>query len=262
MRLHEQFATRGAMTLGALALSMMISTGAMAQAAPVDPAAVQKMKRMSEFLEGQKQFSVDTQSIVEELRFSGHRVDYDLSANVVVKRPDKLSAARTGELMNETLVYDGKTLTLYRPAEKTFATAPAPGTIEKMIDFARETVGVLLPAADLVYRGAYPLMMQDVSLAAVVGKTVIDGVTCEHLLFSRPGVDFQVWIAEGAKPWPCKYVVTETDTPTKLSITTFLNNWNFSPVVQDTKFSFVPPKDARAIPMPHQAAVDSDNSSR
>jgi len=249
----------GRTALGAVALSVVVCTGALAQAPAVDPAAVQKMKRMSDFLEAQQQFSVETQSIVEEIGFSGHRVDYDLTANVVVKRPNKLSAVRTGELMNEHLFYDGKTLTLYRPADKSYASATAPDTIERMIDFARETVGILLPAADLVYRGAYPLMMQDVSLAAVVGKATIGGVSCDHLLFSRPGVDFQIWIAAGEKPWPCKYVVTETDTPTKLSITTFLSGWNFSPVVQDAKFTFVPPKDARAIPLPHEAAAKTNH---
>jgi len=259
MRICKRLIAARGVALGAMALSLIVSTDALAQAPAVDPAAVQKMKRMSDFLEAQQQFSVETQSIVEEIGFSGHRVDYDLTANVVVKRPNKLSAVRTGELMNEHLFYDGKTLTLYRPADKTYASATAPDTIERMIDFARETVGILLPAADLVYRGAYPLMMQDVSLAAVVGKATIGGVSCDHLLFSRPGVDFQIWIAAGEKPWPCKYVVTETDTPTKLSITTFLSGWNFSPVVQDAKFTFVPPKDARAIPLPHEAAAKTNH---
>ena len=254
----KRLISAGRTALGVVALSVLVCTGALAQAPAVDPAAVQKMKRMSDFLEAQQQFSVETQSIVEEMKFSGHRVDYDLTAKVVVKRPNKLSAVRTGELMNEHLLYDGKTLTLYRPADKSYATAAAPDTIERMIDFARETVGVLLPAADLVYRGAYPLMMQDVSLAAVVGKATIGGVNCDHLLFSRPGVDFQIWIAEGDKPWPCKYVVTETDTPTKLSITTFLSDWNFAPAVQDAKFTFVPPKDARVIPMPHETGAGSN----
>jgi len=254
MRTCKRLIVAGGVALGVMALSVLVSTDALAQAPAVDPAAVQKMKRMSDFLDKQQQFSVDTQSIVEEVRFSGHRVDYDLAANVVVRRPNKLSAVRSGELLNEQLFYDGKTLALYRPADKTYAVSPAPATIEKMIDFARETVGILLPAADLVYRGAYPLMMQDVSLAAVVGKATINGVSCDHLLFSRPGVDFQIWIASGEKPWPCKYVVTETDTPTKLSITTFLSGWNFTPAVQDAKFIFVPPKDARKIPMPNESA--------
>jgi hypothetical protein len=258
MRTCKRLIAAGGTALGAVALSVIVCTGALAQAPAVDPAAVQKMKRMSDFLDAQQQFSVETQSIVEENRFSGHRVDYDLTANVLVKRPNKLSAARTGELMNEQLFYDGKTLTLYRPTDKSYASATAPDTIERAIDFARETVGVLLPAADLIYRGAYPLMMQDVSLAAVVGKATIGGVSCDHLLFSRPGVDFQIWIAAGEKPWPCKYVVTEMDTPTKLSITTFLSNWNSATAVPDSKFSFVAPKDARVIPMPNESAGGSD----
>jgi len=257
MRICKRLIAAGGMAVALLNLSLMVSTGALAQAPAVDSAAVQKLKRMSDFLEGLQHFSVNTQSIIEETRFSGHRVDYDLSAKVTIKRPNKLSAVRTGELLNEQLLYNGKTLTLYRPSDNTYATAAAPDTIEKMIDFARETVGILLPAADLVYRGAYPLMMQDVSLATVVGKAVVRGVRCDHLLFSRPGVDFQIWIAEGKQPWPCKYVVTDTDTPAKLSITTFLGDWNINPKVNDASFNFVPPKGVKAIPMPSEAAGGS-----
>jgi len=253
MRISRRLIAAGATALALSTLPVIVSTDALAQAPGVDPAAVQKFKRMTDFLDGLQQFSVNTQSIIEEMRFSGHRVDFDLSAKVAVKRPNKLSAARSGQLLNEQLFYDGKTLTLYRPSDKTYASATTSDTIEKMIDFARETVGILLPAADLVYRGAYRLMMQDVSLAAVVGQTVIGGVKCDHLLFSRPGVDFQIWIAAGKQPWPCKYVVTETDTPSKLSITTFLSGWNLKPAVQDAQFNFVPPKGAKAIPMPREA---------
>jgi hypothetical protein len=245
------------MALGLLTLSVVVSADALAQAPAVDPAAVQKLKRMGEFLDGLQQFSVNTQSIIEEDRFSGHRVDYDLAAKVTVKRPNKLSAARSGELMNEQLIYDGKTLTLFRPSDNTYAAATAPDTIEKMVDFARETVGILLPAADLVYRGAHLLMAKDVTVAAVVGRAVVGGVKCDHLFFSRPGVDFQIWIAEGKQPWPCKYVVTDMDTPSKLSITTFLNGWNINPAVKDAQFNFVPPKGAKAIPLPQAATGKS-----
>ena len=245
--------------VGVLTLSVTVSTDARAQTPAVDPAAVQKLKQMTEFLDGLQQFSVQTQNVIEELHVSGHRVDKDLAANVTVKRPNKLRAARAGGLMDQRFFYDGKTLTLYNPAEKVYATEAAPDTIERMIDFARETVGILLPAADLLYRNVFPLLMQDVTLAAVVGKTVLDGVTCDHLLFSRPDVDFQVWIAEGSQPLPRKYVVTETGTPALLSITTVLRDWNTAPAVDDAQFTFVPPKDADAIRfLPRQATGASD----
>jgi hypothetical protein len=257
MNICKRLIAASGMALGLLTLSVASSPDALAQAPSVDPAAVQNLKRMGEFLDGLQQFSVNTQSIIEETRFSGHRVDYDLAAKVAVKRPNKLSAARSGEFMNEKLFYDGKTLSLYRPTDNTYARAPAPATIEKMVDFARETVGIVLPAADLVYRGASKLMLQDISLAAVVGKATVGGVKCDHLLFSRPGVDFQIWIAEGKQPFPVKYVVTETDTPSKSSITTFLSGWNISPVLKDPLFNFVPPKGAKAIPLPHEAVATS-----
>ncbi len=53
------------------------------------------------------------------------------------------------------------------------------------------------------------------------------------------------------QPWPRKYVVTETDTPEKLSITTFLTDWNDAPAVDDAQFVFVPPtgvSETRFIP--------------
>jgi hypothetical protein len=234
------------LALGVLALSATVSPDARAQAPAVDPAAVQRLKQMTEFLDGLQQFSVQTHSIFEELHVSGHRVDRDLAATVTVKRPNKLRAARAGGLMAQRFFYDGKTLTLYNPVEKVYATEPAPDTIERMIDFARETVGILLPAADLLYRNAFPLLMQDVTLAAVVGKTVVGGVKCDQLLFSRPGVDFQIWIAEGKRPVPRRYVVTETDTAARLSVTTVLSDWKTGAAVDDAQFNFVPPKGASA----------------
>jgi len=229
-----------------LTLLVTVSTDARAQAPAVDPVAVQTLKRMTDFLDGLQRFSANTQSIIEEMHSSGHRVDYDLLANVTVKRPNKMRAQRTGELINQRFLYDGKTLTVYDPTKKVYATKTGLDTIEEMITFARETAGVLLPAADLLYRNAFPLLMQDVTLAVVVGKAVLDGVRCDHLLFSRPEVDFQIWVSEGKQPFPRKYVVTETATPSKLALTTFLSNWNIAPAVDDAQFKFVPPKGTQA----------------
>ena len=180
--------------LGVLTLLVTVPTDARAQAPAVDPAAVQLLKRMTDFLDGLQQFSVNSHSMIEELHVSGHRVDNDLSATVTVKRPNKLRVMRTGGLMNQRFFYDGKTSTLYNPNEKVYAITKAPDTIEKMITFARETVGIVLPAADLLYRNAFPLLMQDLTLAVVVGKPVIRGsstITCSsaaRVSISRSGL--------------------------------------------------------------------------
>jgi hypothetical protein len=220
---------------------------ARAQAPAVDPAATKILKRTTDYLGSLKQFSVHTQNTLEDLLDSGQRIDLDVSANVIISRPNKLRAERKGDVISQTFYYNGKTLTLYNPTDKVYATEPAPGTIEGTLDYARESLGLIVPAADLVYRNAYSLLMQEVTLAKVVDKAVIGGVKCDHLLFSRPGVDFQVWVADTGKPLPYKYVVTDTGTPARLSVVTVMSNWNVAPAAADDRFTFVPPQGAKGI---------------
>jgi hypothetical protein len=245
-----KFSNRMAATLLALATLAVVAaapSASRAQGAGVDPEAVKILRRMTDYLGSLKQFSVRTQNTLEDLLDSGHRVDFDVSASVIVSRPNKLRAERKGDLIDQIFYYDGKTLTLYNPSDKVYATEPAPGTIEETLNFARQSLGLDIPSGDLVYRNAFPLLMQDVTFAMVVGKAVIGGVKCDHLLFSRPGVDFQVWVAASGKPLPCKYVVTDTGTPALLSITTVMSDWNVAPAVADARFTFVPPKGTQAI---------------
>lgn len=235
------------LAIGVLALSVSAQTVSGAEAPAVDPAAVKSLQRMTDFVSGLQQFSVHTENTVEDQLASGQRVDFDFAANVTVRRPNKLHAERTGELVSQDFYYDGKTLTLYNPLDRVYATQPTPGTIEQMLDYAREDLGVIVLAADLAYRNAFAILMQDVTSAVVVGKANIGGVTCDHLAFSRPDVDFQVWVTEGDRSLPCKYVVTDTSTPALVSTVSVMSNWNLDPEAPDTAFEFVPPEGAQAI---------------
>ena len=84
-------------------------------------------------------------------------------------------------------------------------------------------------------------------MAVVIGKSTIEGVRCDHLLFSRPGVDFQVWVADSGPPLPYKYIVTDTGLFSWMSISTVMSNWNTKPSLDDARFTFVPPEDANLI---------------
>jgi len=240
---------RAAALLAAAAMVVALVAPAIvrAEGAGVDPTAVQILKQMTDYLGSLKQFSVHTENTLEDLLDSGQRIDIDVSANVTISRPNRLRAERKGDLVSQVFYYDGNTLTLYDPDANVYATEPAPETIEGTLDFARESLGLLVPVADLVYRNAYPLLMQGVTSAIVLHKTVIDGAVCNHLAFSRPDIDFQVWVADGDRPLPCKYVVTDTSTPALTSISTVMSEWNVAPATADDSFNFVPPEGAKAI---------------
>jgi hypothetical protein len=233
--------------LGVMGLSAAVSTELRAQGPAVDPAATKILKRMTGYTGRLKQFSVHTQNTIEDLLDSGHKVDYDVSASVIVSQPNKIRAERKGDRIDQIFYYNGKTLTLYNPSDKVYATEPAPGTFDGLFKFMYESLGFLVPVSDLVYRDAFPLLMQDVTLAVVLGKTFIGGVRCDHLLFSRPGVDFQVWVADAGRPLPRKYVVTDTTSPALLSVSTVMSDWNVAPAVADSRFTFVPPQGVKRI---------------
>lgn len=81
-------------TLGVLALLVIVTPQVQAQSAAVDPAAAQSLKRMLDYPGHLKQFSVHTQNTLEDILDSGQRIDSDISASVIISRPNKLKAER------------------------------------------------------------------------------------------------------------------------------------------------------------------------
>ena len=237
------------LALGAITVSVF-SAMAWAQAPAVDPAAVHTLQKMTVYMAGLEKFSVHTQNTLEETFDTGQRIDIDMSANIVVRRPDKLHAERVGEVAEQqSFYYDGQTLTMHvrTRADTVYATMPAPGTIEELIDFSRENLGIILPVSDLVYRNAQSILMDGVTSAMVVGEARIGEMTCSHLAFRRPDVDFQVWVSTGDLPLPCKYVVTDISTPAMVSIVTVMSDWNPAPAAPDSEFQYMPPENAKPV---------------
>ena len=238
---------RAARLLVVAGLAAVVSTAAQAQSGAVDPEAARLLRRMTDYMGRLQQFSVDTTNTLDALLPSGQKVQFVISASAIVQRPDKLYAHRKGDLISQALYYDGKTLTLFNPADKVYATVPAPATLEGMLDFARDRLDLVAPAADLLYANAFELFMQTTTSGFVVAKAVVDGVKCDHLAFRGPDVDWQVWIAEGDRPLPRRYVVTTTGLPSHPEYTVTMTNWNVAPNVTSARFSFTPPAGAKLI---------------
>jgi len=213
----------------------------------VDPAAIEILVRMTGFISNLQQFTVHTDNTLEDFLDSGQKIDFSIAARVAVRRPDKIHAERLGDLLSQNFYYDGETLTLHNPSDGVYSTLPAPPTIEEVLDFTRESLGIIIPASDLVYRNVYAIMMQDLISAVVIGKTVIEGVTCDHLAFRRPGMDFQIWVAEGDQPLPCKYAITDTSTPAYVRTITVMSEWDLAPGLSDASFEFHPPEGSQPI---------------
>jgi hypothetical protein len=221
---------------------------AFAQPAGIDPQATAILKRSMDYLAGLKAFSVDAQSTIEATLTSGQKLQFDSASTVTLQRPNQLVARRgKGDVVDQSYYYDGKTLTLFNPGQKYYATVKAPPTIEPMLDFARDSLDVVAPAGDLLYRDAYEMLMQDTTVGFVVGKSFVGGVRCDHLAFRKAEVDWQIWIQEGATPLPRKYVITSTKEAGTPDFTVLMTKWNVAPQVTGAMFVFKPPQGAKRV---------------
>ena len=238
---------RGGAAAVALLMAAALPGPALSQPGGVAPAAQQLLKASTDFLARQQRFSVDTESTIEVVLDSGQKIQFDHTARVSVERPNKLRAERTGDLVDQVFYYDGRSLTLHNPAENYYATIAAPGSLEEMLDFAREKLDVVAPAGDLLYKNAYDILMQEVISGFVVGKGVVDGVRCDHLAFRAPHVDWQIWIEEGKRPLMRKLVITTRDKLNAPQFTVVTKSWNLKPKFSASTFSFKPPRSVQKV---------------
>ena len=213
----------------------------------VEPQAEKLLRRMSDYLAGRQQFSLKAESTLEAVLTSGQKLQYDSPSTLMVSRPNKLRAHRKGDLANQEFFYDGKTLTLYNPRENLYATTAAPASIDETLDFAREKLDIVAPAAELLYSNAGEKMLKEATSGMVVGSSVIGGVKTTHLAFRGAEVDWQVWIEDGDKPLPRKFVLTSTKVTGAPQFTVLIRSWDVATKLSNQEFTFTPPKGAKKI---------------
>lgn len=248
--MHPTLRTRLSATLArccALAALACVTLAAHAQPAGIDPQAQRLLKASTDFLASQQKFSAETRNTLEVVLESGQKIEFNHKVLLSAQRPNRLRADRSGDLVEQSFIYDGKSLVLYNPEAKVFAQVAAPDTLEGMLDFARSQLDIVAPAGDLLFKNAYDILMDGVTEGFVVGKAVIEGVRCDHLAFRAPHVDLQVWVQEGAQPLPRRLVITTRDLPNAPQFAVTISKWSLAPKFDDKTFRFTAPAGAKRV---------------
>lgn len=234
-----------------LALSVALFVAVQGHAAkhetPIDPAALGILRNMTSYLAGLRGFGLETQNMLEEVLDSGQKIQHDFTAQVLIERPDKLRVERRGDLVDQLAVYDGRTFALHDRMRGYYAVTEAPADLDGLLHFLRDTLDLVPPSGDLVYADAYELLTSGLTSGFVVGKSVIDGVRCDHLAFRNPLVDWQIWIAEGDAPLPLKYVLTTRNDPAHPQYLVLMRDWNVETKHDPAVFVFTAPADGEKI---------------
>ncbi len=217
------------------------------QPASIDPKADEILKKMGQLLAGSKSFSFSSHAIVDQLLPDGQKIQYAKNQRVQLRRPDKLAADVAGDVEDLQFRYDGKTVTLYNPRTNSWGAADAPATIENTLDMLAQKYGMVMPLADLAFPDPYKCLIENVRSGQYIGVGYVFETKCHHLAFRQATIDWQIWIEDGDKPLPRKFVITFKESPAHPQYTALLSDWNLSAELADATFTFTPPAAAKKI---------------
>ena len=241
-------AMRSARTwLFVLAIAAMAGTLSISAVRADDAQAKNLFKAMSDYLAAQQAISFDFDSTLEVVTDQDQKLGLASSGTLVLNRPDKLHATRSGGFADVEMDFDGKTMTLLRKDSNQFTKIEEPGTIDRLVDALRDKYHRPVPAADLLMADPYKELMPSVVDVKDLGSGVIRGVECDHLAFRSDEVDWQIWIAQGDRPYPCRYVITSTKIKGSPQYTIDVRTWKTGAEVAAANFSAQIPPGAKKL---------------
>jgi hypothetical protein len=204
-------------------------------------------KAMSDYMAAQKAISFDYDANLEVVTKEGQKLGLASSGTVILNRPDKIRTTRSGGFMNVEMVFDGKTLSFLGKDANAYYQTEVPGTIDHLADVLRDKLQRPLPGADLLMADVYAQLMPEVINVKDLGSGVIHGVECDHFAFRTKEVDWEIWIAHGDRPYPCRYVITSKKVTGWPQYTMDVWAWKTGTEVAADDFSFTAPAGAKKL---------------
>jgi hypothetical protein len=213
------------------------------------------LKAMTEYVGTQKAISFDYDANLEVVTKDRQKLALAASGAVSLLRPDKIRATRSGGFVDIETVFDGKTLTLLGRNKNVYTQVDTPGSIDHLVHELRRKYDRPLPAADLLLTDAYDGLMAPVVDVKDLGSGVIGGTECDYLAFRTQEVDWQIWIAQGARPHPCRYVIASKGVTDGPQYSIQFRNWKTGGEVGAVDFRFKAPQFAKRIELDELKAM-------
>ncbi len=149
----------------------------------IDPRALELLKRMSQTLGAAKAFSYRSRSVIEVPAKTGQFITLFSSADVALKRPDKLRARLGGEAPHFDFYFDGTTASAFARGGKVYSVTKTPSTVDTMLPALQQETGIRFPSAPLLFSDPYEVLTRRLISGLVVGPAVVNGAACQHLAF-------------------------------------------------------------------------------
>ena len=211
--------------------------------------ALAEFKRAADFLAGQRSFRLEAELGWDVVQPSGHLLEFGGTRKVTIRRPDRARVeARSRDGEQNSLFFDGKRVAITIPEENAYVLVDKPGSIDDAMDYLALELDTPVPLADIIQSDFYAEVSDRIVAGIDLGDSRVDGVDCQHLAFDAGEVDFQIWIEDGDRPLPRRFVITYKNQPGDPQFWARLYGWKLDVEAPDALFDFQPAAGAERIP--------------
>ena len=235
--------------LGALLLTLLPVACYGQGVSSTAPDAKASLMRMAEHMAGLQRFSFDVRASYDTLQPSKQKIEFNETRRYVIARPDRVRVdVEESDGTRQTLVFDGKDITVVTPSRNVYAQAAKPGTIDDALVFFVRDLGMRLPLAMLLLNTAPQEFARRTQSVELIEKTQLLGTPSFHLAGRTASVDYQIWISDSDKPLPLRLVLTYRQSPGQPQFRAQFLDWNTNPQLTDSTFVVTPAAGAQKIP--------------
>lgn len=217
------------------------------QSAKSDSAAIMLMDRMSDFI-GELQSCSYTLNVGEDIMVEDKIMVKKFSEDeVYIVGPDKMVVNKNGSKGHQSYMYNGTQLAYYSHNENNYGIIDTPDNIIETIEKVNADYDLEFPAADFFYPAFTDDLIANSSEIKYLGKSVINGKECFHILAIGSDFDFQFWISNDAFNLPMKFVYVYKNKKGAPQYEGTFSAWKINPIFPDSMFNFLPPPSAKQI---------------
>lgn len=223
----------------------------------IDQQALELLKKMSTTLATAKSFSYKTRTYGSIPGPNGQLLTLQGKTDVALERPDKIRVLVNGDLPSHKIIYDGSRIFAYDPQHNMYATVEQKGGIEAAIEFLENKVGMQFPASDFLMANPYPSMTRNLESGFLAGIPEVDGHKTDHLAFTGPSTDWEIWIDHDQQALPRRFAITFKQAPNLPRFLIEFSDWKLNPVLPASEFNFKPPQGSRQVDFPAELPGES-----
>jgi len=237
-----------AAVLAVLAVAAAVGPAHAADPTPAPEASAQdragraRLLGMADFMARAPAMSVTMRSGYDAIQADGQRIEFG------ERRPDKLRVeVERSDGERGTVVFDGRWITAFKPAENVYARVEKPGTLDQALVYMVRDLQATLPLARMFTTGFPVDLDKRATSVTFVEECSLFDVPTDHVAVRSAEVDLQLWIAKGPEPLPRRVVITYKNAPGEPQFRADLYDWSVKARLDAAAFAFVPPAGAEQI---------------